>query len=158
FQCVIFPSDELRILPYNRAVKDLNHHSPEEFLKEVQVEFEIISDADPRPSKRNHFSMYLNGRWYGLKLRREVTQRIKVTDRLDVSILQDELLSPILGVQDVRTDKRIDFIGGVRGSQELERLVDSGAFTVAFSLCPTTIEELIEVSDAGEIMPPKSTW
>jgi uncharacterized protein (DUF1015 family) len=158
FQCVIFPSDELRILPYNRAVKDLNHYSPEDFLKEVGAEFEITPDADPRPTKRNHFSMYINGRWYGLKLKGEVTKRIKMADRLDVSALQNELLAPILGIQDVRTDKRIDFIGGVRGTQELERLVDSGRFAVAFSLYPTTIDELIEVSDAGEIMPPKSTW
>ncbi len=158
FQCVLFPSDELHILPYNRAVKDLNLYSPEDFLKEVEAEFEITPDADPRPTKRNHFSMYLNGRWHGLKLRKEATQRIKVTDRLDVSVLQDELLAPILGIQDVRTDKRIDFIGGVRGTQELERLVDSGAFAVAFSLYPTTIDDLMEISDAGEIMPPKSTW
>jgi uncharacterized protein (DUF1015 family) len=158
FQCVIFPSNELRILSYNRAVKDLNHYSPEDFLKEVGSEFEITTDADPRPTKRNHFSMYLNGRWYGLKLRSEVTKRFKVADRLDASVLQNELLTPILGIQDVRTDKRIDFIGGVRGTQELERLVDSGRFAVAFSLHPTTLDELMEISDAGEIMPPKSTW
>src|SRR5262249_19758443 len=137
FQCVIFPSDELHILPYNRVVKDLNHYSPEDFLKEVGAEFEITPDADPRPTRRTHFSMYLNGRWYGLKLKGEVTKRIKIADRLDVSALQNELLAPILGIQDVRTDKRIDFIGGVRGTQELERLVDSGRFAVAFSLYPT---------------------
>jgi uncharacterized protein (DUF1015 family) len=158
FQCVIFPSDELRILSYNRVVEDLNHYSPEDFLKEVESEFEITPDADPRPTKRNHFSMYLNGRWYGLKLKAAVTKRIKVADRLEVSVLQNELLTPILGIQDVRTDKRIDFIGGVRGTQELERLVDSGRFAVAFSLYPTTLDELMEISDAGEIMPPKSTW
>lgn len=158
FQCVLFPSDELRILAYNRVVKGLNNYSPEEFLKAIEVRFEITLDADPRPNKRNHFSMYLGGRWYGLKLRSDVTQRIKVTDRLDVSVLQNELLAPILGVQDVRTDKRIDFIGGIRGPQELERLVNSGEFSVAFSLYPTTLDELMEISDAGEIMPPKSTW
>jgi uncharacterized protein (DUF1015 family) len=158
FQCVIFSSDELHILPYNRVVKDLNHYSREDFLKEVESAFEITPDADPRPAKRNNFSMYLNGRWYGLKLKGEVTRRIKMSDRLDVSALQNEMLAPILGIQDVRTDKRIDFIGGVRGTQELERLVDSGRFAVAFSLYPTTIDELMEISDAGEIMPPKSTW
>jgi uncharacterized protein (DUF1015 family) len=158
FQCVIFPSDELHILPYNRVVKDLNHYSPEDFLKEVGAEFVITPDADPRPTRRTHFSMYLNGRWYGLKLKGEVTKRIKIADRLDVSALQNELLAPILGIQDVRTDKRIDFIGGVRGTQELERLVNSGRFAVAFSLYPTTLDELMEISDAGEIMPPKSTW
>jgi uncharacterized protein (DUF1015 family) len=158
FQCVIFSSDELHILPYNRVVKDLNHYSREDFLKEVESTFEITPDADPRPAKRNNFSMYLNGRWYGLKLKGEVTRRIKMSDRLDVSALQNEMLAPILGIQDVRTDKRIDFIGGVRGTKELERLVDSGRFAVAFSLYPTTIDELMEISDAGEIMPPKSTW
>jgi uncharacterized protein (DUF1015 family) len=158
FQCVIFSSDELHILPYNRVVKDLNHYSREDFLKEVESAFEITPDADPRPAKRNNFSMYLNGRWYGLKLKGEVTRRIKMSDRLDVSALQNEMLAPILGIQDVRTDKRIDFIGGVRGTKELERLVDSGRFAVAFSLYPTTIDELMEISDAGEIMPPKSTW
>jgi uncharacterized protein (DUF1015 family) len=158
FQCVIFSSDDLHILPYNRVVKDLNHYSREDFLKEVESAFEITPDADPRPAKRNNFSMYLNGRWYGLKLKGEVTRRIKMSDRLDVSALQNEMLAPILGIQDVRTDKRIDFIGGVRGTQELERLVNSGRFAVAFSLYPTTIDELMEISDAGEIMPPKSTW
>jgi uncharacterized protein (DUF1015 family) len=158
FQCVIFPSDELRILSYNRVVKDLNHYSPEDFLKEVAAEFEVTPDADPRPAKRNRFAMYLRGRWYGLKLKGEVTRRFKVADRLDVSVLQNELLTPILGIQDVRTDKRIDFIGGIRGTLELERLVDSGRFAVAFSLYPTTLDELMEISDEGEIMPPKSTW
>jgi uncharacterized protein (DUF1015 family) len=158
FQCVIFPSDELRILAYNRVIKDLNHYSPEDFLKEVEAEFEVTPDADPRPAKRTLFSMYLNGRWYGLKLKGVVTKRIKMADRLDVSVLQEELLTPILGIQDVRTDKRIEFIGGIRGTQELERLVDSGRFAVAFSLYPTTLDELMEISDAGEIMPPKSTW
>ncbi len=158
FQCVLFPADELRILPYNRAVKGLNNYSPEEFLKHVEVEFEITPDADPRPTQRNTFAMYFGGRWYGLKLRKEATQRIKVADRLDVSILQDELLSPILGIHDIRTDKRIEFVGGIRGTQELERLVNSGEFSVAFSLYPTTLDELMEISDAGEIMPPKSTW
>jgi uncharacterized protein (DUF1015 family) len=102
--------------------------------------------------------MYLNGRWYGLKLRSDVTKRLRVIDRLDVSVLQDLLLAPVLGVQDLRADKRIDFIGGGRGTEELERLVNSGRFAVAFSLHPTTVDDLMEISDAGEIMPPKSTW
>ena len=158
FQCVIFPSDQLHILPYNRVVKDLNHYSPEDFLKEVETEFEVIPDADPRPTKRNNFSMYLKGRWYGLRPSKDVTQRIKAPERLDVSVLQNEVLTPILGIQDVRTDKRIEFVSGVRGTQELERLVNSGRFAVAFSLYPTTLDDLMDVSDAGEIMPPKSTW
>src|SRR5262249_52893401 len=126
--------------------------------REVEGEFEVTPDADPRPTQRNQFAMYLNGRWYGLKLRKEATQRIKVADRLDVSVLQNDLLAPILGIQDMRNDKRIDFIGGIRGTQELERLANSGQFAVAFSLYPTTLDDLMEISDAGEIMPPKSTW
>jgi len=102
--------------------------------------------------------MYLKGRWYGLRPSKDVTQRIKAPERLDVSVLQNEVLTPILGIQDVRTDKRIEFVSGVRGTQELERLVNSGRFAVAFSLYPTTLDDLMDVSDAGEIMPPKSTW
>ncbi|HQR33676.1 MAG TPA: DUF1015 family protein [Blastocatellia bacterium] len=158
FQCVLFPSDQVRILAYNRAVKDLNGYSPEDFLKEVEREFEIRLDVDPIPRKHNRFAMYLGGHWYGLKLKNDVTKRFKVTDRLDVSVLQDLLLAPVLGVQDPRTDKRIEFVGGIRGTRELERLVDSGKFAVAFSMYPTSLDELMEISDAGEIMPPKSTW
>lgn len=158
FQCVLFPSDQVRILAYNRAVKDLNGYSPEDFLKEVEREFEVRPDVDPVPRKHNRFAMYLGGRWYGLKLRSDVTKRFKVTDRLDVSVLQDLLLAPVLGVQDPRIDKRIEFVGGIRGARELERLVNSGKFVVAFSMYPTSLDELMEISDAGEIMPPKSTW
>lgn len=158
FQCVLFPSDQLRILAYNRVVKDLNNYSPEEFLKEVEREFEVRENVEPVPRKHNRFAMYLGGRWYGLKLRSDVTKRFKATDRLDVSVLQDLLLAPVLGIQDVRTDKRIDFVGGIRGALELERLVNDGKAAVAFSLYPTSLDELMEISDAGEIMPPKSTW
>jgi uncharacterized protein (DUF1015 family) len=158
FQAVLFPADQLHILPYNRAVKDLNQCTPREFLTEVSREFEIIENADPRPRKRGIFSMYLDGRWYGLEVKDEVTRRLKVIDRLDASVLQDQLLAPILGVQDPRTDKRIDFIGGIRGTLELERLVDEGNAAVAFALYPVTVDDLMEISDAGEIMPPKSTW
>ena len=158
FQCVIFPDDQLRILPYNRVVKDLNGHWPEEFLQALQFSFQVTEGATPAPTERGHFSMYLSGKWYGLKLKPEATQPLSVIDRLDVSILQDRLLSPLLGITDPRTDKRIDFIGGIRGTAELERLVDSGQAAVAFSMYPTTLEELMAVSDANEIMPPKSTW
>ncbi len=158
FQCVLFPSDQVRILAYNRAVKDLNGYSPDDFLKEVEREFEVRMDVDPIPRKHNRFAMYLDGRWYGLKLKSDVTRRFKPTDRLDVSVLQDLLLAPVLGVQDPRTDKRIDFVGGIRGARELERLVNEGKAAVAFSMFPTSLDELMEISDAGEIMPPKSTW
>ncbi len=158
FQGVLFQADQLRILPYNRAVKDLNQQTLEEFLAEVRRDFEVTEDADPTPKKRGHFAMYLNEKWYGLRLRTDVTKRIRAIDRLDASILQDLLLSRVLGIQDPRTDKRIDFIGGIRGTQELEHLVNTGKAAVAFSLYPVSLDELMEISDAGEIMPPKSTW
>jgi uncharacterized protein (DUF1015 family) len=158
FQCVLFPSDQVHILPYNRIIKDLNHHTLEDFLSEVHREFVLTEKARPQPDKRGTFSMYVDGRWYGLELKGDVTRRIKVADRLDVSVLQNHLLAPVLGIQDQRTDKRIDFIGGIRGTDELEQLVDRGAAAVAFSLYPVTVEDLMMISDAGEIMPPKSTW
>jgi uncharacterized protein (DUF1015 family) len=136
----------------------LNRYSPEEFLDEVRREFEVAENASPVPQAKGSYSMYLDGKWYGLTLRKDVTKRLRVIDRLDVSILQDELLGPVLGVQDPRTDKRIDFVGGIRGTEELKRLVNEGKAAVAFSLYPVTIDELMEISDAGEIMPPKSTW
>jgi uncharacterized protein (DUF1015 family) len=158
FQCVLFPSDQVHILPYHRAVRDLNRCTTDEFLREVQREFEVSENAAPAPRERGHFSMYLAGRWYGLRLKDEVTRRISLVDRLDVSILQEKLLAPVLAIQDPRTDKRIEFIGGSRGTEELERLVDEGRAAVAFSLYPTTVEDLMAVADAHEIMPPKSTW
>ncbi|HKX31272.1 MAG TPA: DUF1015 family protein [Blastocatellia bacterium] len=158
FQCVIFPADQLRILPYNRVVKDLNLRTSEEFLSEVKRGFEVSENADPSPNQRGAISMYLNRRWYGLRVKSELSHRPKIIDRLDVSLLQDLLLAPTLGIQDLRTDKRIEFIGGIRGPQELEKLVNQDQAAVAFSLYPASIEELIEVSDANEIMPPKSTW
>jgi uncharacterized protein (DUF1015 family) len=158
FQCVLFPADQVHILPYNRVIKDLNHHTPEEFLSEVRREFELIQDAGPQPEKRGSFSMYLDGRWYRLEVKGDVTKRLKVADRLDVSVLQNQLLAPVLGIQDQRTDKRIDFIGGIRGTDELVRLVNQGSAAVAFSLYPVTVDDLMMISDAGEIMPPKSTW
>ncbi|MEP7271597.1 MAG: DUF1015 family protein [Acidobacteriota bacterium] len=158
FQCVLFPADEVRILPYNRTIKSLNGMSPEEFLTRVEVEFEITSDADPTPPARGLMSLYINGRWFGLRLRKEVTKPIRIIDGLDVSILQDKLLAPTLEIEDLRTDQRIDFVGGIRGTEELERLVNNGTAVAAFSLFPTTVEDLMQISDAGEIMPPKSTW
>jgi uncharacterized protein (DUF1015 family) len=158
FQCVIFPDDQLRILPYNRAVKDLNGHTPETFLQALQYSFQITENAAPAPTERGHFSMYLGSQWYDLKLKPEATQPLTVIDRLDVSILQDRLLAPILGITDPRTDKRIEFIGGSRGTEELERLVNEDSAAVAFSMYPTTLDELMAVADANEIMPPKSTW
>jgi uncharacterized protein (DUF1015 family) len=156
---VLFPAEQLRILPYNRTVRDLNGLSSEEFLAEVGKKFNVSEGARPAPASRGNWSMYLDGRWYGLTLRDAgAAQTDDPVASLDVSILQENLLDPILGIKDVRTDKRIDFVGGIRGTDELERLVGEGRAAVAFSLSPTTIDDLLNVSDAGSIMPPKSTW
>ena len=158
FLTVIFPHDQLQILPYNRVIKDLNGLSKEEFLARVSQVFEITNQANPAPTQRSTWSMYLDGEWYGLFLKDNAARPGGAVASLDVAILQDQLLDPILGIKDVRTDKRIDFVGGLRGTKELERLVNEGKAAVAFSLFPTTVEDLLRVSDAGEIMPPKSTW
>jgi uncharacterized protein (DUF1015 family) len=158
FQCVLFPSDQVRILPYNRLVKDLNHLTPDEFINRLGHEFDISENGNPSPSQRGQFSLYLDGRWYTLTLKREVTRPLKIIDRLDVSILQDRLISPILGIHDLRSDKRIDFIGGSRGPEGLKKLVDEGKGEVAFSLYPLSLDELMQVSDENQILPPKSTW
>jgi len=158
FQCVLFPDNQLRILPYNRIVRDLNGLSQAEFLDRVRESFVISETAAPSPQARGQWSLYLDGRWYGLALRADAKKTSGVVESLDVSVLQESLLDPILGIKDVRTDKRIDFVGGIRGTQELEKLVNDGQAAVAFSLYPTSIEDLLRVSDAGEIMPPKSTW
>jgi uncharacterized protein (DUF1015 family) len=158
FQCVIFPDNQLQILPYNRIVRDLNGMSSDEFLTRVREQFTISDGGSPAPSARGNWSMYLDGRWYGLQLRDDSSRPAGAVESLDVSILQDRVLDPILGIKDVRTDKRIDFVGGIRGTAELEKLVNDGKAAVAFSMYPTTIDDLLRVSDAGEIMPPKSTW
>ena len=158
FQCVLFPDNQLRILPYNRIVRDLNGLSAADFLAAVRERFAVTENAPPSPVGRGQWGMYLGGQWYGLELPKSTGQPGGVVKSLDVSILQDRLLDPILGIKDVRTDKRIDFVGGIRGTAELEKLVSEGKGSVAFSLYPTTIDDLLKVSDAGEIMPPKSTW
>lgn len=158
FQCVLFPDKQLQILPYNRIVRDLNGLSQDDFLARVRESFIITENASASPKERGRWSMYLGGRWYGLTMPGDAARPSGVVDSLDVSILQNRLLDPILGVKDIRTDKRVDFVGGIRGTEELEKLVNEGKAAVAFSLYPTTIEDLLRVSDAGEIMPPKSTW
>jgi len=158
FLTVIFPDSQLQILAYNRVVKDLNGLSKEDFLAAVRRQFTITEDAPPAPEKRGRWRMYLDGKWYGLEMSPDTTLPTGNVAALDVSVLQDRLLDPILGIQDIRRDKRIDFVGGLRGTKELERLVNEGNAAVAFSLYPTTVEELLMVSDASEIMPPKSTW
>ncbi|HYX30061.1 MAG TPA: DUF1015 family protein [Pyrinomonadaceae bacterium] len=158
FQCVLFPDNQLRILPYNRVAKDLNGMSPDEFLTRLRKSFEVTENARASPPARGHWSMYLDGSWYGLTLRNDVVLPAGAVESLDVSVLQDRLLDPILGIKDVRTDKRIDFVGGIRGTQELKTLVDEGKAAAAFSMFATSIDDLLKVSEASEIMPPKSTW
>jgi uncharacterized protein (DUF1015 family) len=162
FLAVVFPDEQMQILPYHRVVKDLNGRTPEEFLDDVRGRFLVTEDANPKgPGKPAHWHMYLAGRWYGLTLKRHTADTARLDDpttTLDVSLLQDNLLAPVLAVTDPRTDKRIDFVGGIRGTQELERLVNEGKAAVAFALYPTSIEDLLRVSDAGGVMPPKSTW
>jgi uncharacterized protein (DUF1015 family) len=136
----------------------LNGLSLNDFLGRLRESFSVTENAPPAPAEPARWSMYLDGRWWGLALPDDANKPSGVVESLDVSILQDRLLEPILGIKDVRSDKRIDFIGGIRGPEELERLVQEGQAAVAFSLYPTTIEDLLRVSDAGDIMPPKSTW
>jgi uncharacterized protein (DUF1015 family) len=158
FLTVIFPDAQMQILAYNRTVQDLNGLTQEQFLDEIKGQFTVSENASPEPPDRGNWSMYLDGKWYGLQLSPATTQPSGIVSSLDVSVLQDRLLDPILGIKDVRTDKRVDFIGGLRGTRELERLVNEGKAAVAFSMFPTTVSELLMVSDANEIMPPKSTW
>jgi uncharacterized protein (DUF1015 family) len=160
FLAVIFPSDQMQILPYNRIVRDLNGMTPDEFLAALSQKFQVAENSSAATPARGEWRMYLRQRWYNLTLREEARtqQSDDPTATLDVSVLQDNLLDPILGIKDVRTDKRIDFVGGIRGTAELEKLVNEGRAAVAFSLSPTTIEDLLTVSDANGIMPPKSTW
>jgi uncharacterized protein (DUF1015 family) len=155
---VIFPDTQVQILAYNRTVQDLNGLSKAEFLDAIKGQFTVAENVPPEPDQRGKWSMYLDGKWYGLQLAPDATLPVGTVAMLDVSVLQDRLLDPILGISDIRTDKRVDFIGGLRGTKELERLVNDGKAAVAFSLYPTTVAELLMVSDANEIMPPKSTW
>ncbi|RPI55744.1 MAG: DUF1015 domain-containing protein [Acidobacteria bacterium] len=157
FLAVAFPADQLQILPYNRVVRDLNGMTPTHFLGRVAQRFAMKSGC-PEPFQKGEVSMYVAGQWYTVDLESGGTAGASVIDRLDGNLLQDGLLSPILGIRDVRTDARIDFVGGVKGTRTLEQLVDSGRMAVAFSMYPVSIVELMDVSDAGEIMPPKSTW
>jgi uncharacterized protein (DUF1015 family) len=158
FLAVMFPDEQLRILAYNRTVKDLNGLTKDEFLASVRGSFTVTESAPATPAEPKSWSMYLDGQWYGLSLPAGDAVASGIVASLDVSILQERLLDSILGIKDIRTDKRIDFVGGIRGTSELERLVNEGEAAVAFSLFPTTVEDLLKVSDAGEIMPPKSTW
>jgi uncharacterized protein (DUF1015 family) len=155
----LFPHNQLKIMSYNRAVTDLNGLDEAEFLRQVRGQF-LVSDnfTLKSPARCHEIGMYLRDRWYKLTAKDNSYDKDDPIKILDVLILQENLLKPVLGIQNPRMDKRIDYIGGIRGVQELERLVDSGEFAVAFSLYPTSMEQLIAVSDAGKVMPPKSTW
>jgi uncharacterized protein (DUF1015 family) len=160
FLSVLFPDNQLYIMDYNRVVKDLNGLSEKEFMDKVSEKFDIEpfnGEGQFKPSEKHTFGMYIDKKWYKMTVRKGTFNENDPVDRLDVSIMQNNLLNPILGIQDPRTDKRIDFIGGIRGLGELERRVNGG-MKVAFSMCPTTIDDLMAIADAGKVMPPKSTW
>ena len=158
---VLFPDDQLYIMDYNRVVTDLNGYSSEEFLDQIKAKFDVTiytKNEAYRPDDKHKFGMYLDKKWYILTAKADIVDDSDPVKCLDVSILQRELLTPILGINDPRTDDRIDFIGGIRGLNELEKRVNSGEMKVAFSMYPTTMNQLMDIADAGEIMPPKSTW
>jgi uncharacterized protein (DUF1015 family) len=153
---VAFPHDQVQILPYNRIVKDLAGLTPDAFLQAVRERFEVVA-GPATPAGPGAISMYAQGRWCTIRPR-VPPDASDAIGALDVSVLQDRLLEPVLKIADVRTDKRIDFVGGARGTEELEKLVDTGRAAAAFSLYPVSVASLMDVSDAGAIMPPKSTW
>ena len=156
FLAVLFPASQLQILPYNRAVKDLHGHTKDTLLEAVSRVFTLRHGGTPSPARPGEIRMYLDGVWYDLSWR--PAPDADPISQLDVSALQDRVLAPLLGIDDPRTSKRIDFIGGIRGPGELVKLVDSGKAAVAFSMYPTTVEQLMAIADANQIMPPKSTW
>lgn len=161
FLAVFFPHDQLQILDYNRVVKDLNDLTDDEFIDKIREKF-VLGPACcaecAKPSAPNHFAMYLNRHWHILIAKHGTFNADDPVESLDVSILQNNLLTPVLGIGDPRKDERIDFVGGIRGLAELEKRVDSGEMAVAFALCPTSIAQLMAIADAGKLMPPKSTW
>ena len=156
FLAVAFPDNQTQVLPYNRTVKDLAGLTPEAFMGAVNAAFDVREGGPATPAKKGDCAMFFGGKWYTLDIGAKAGA--DVISRLDVSILQDRLLDPVLKITDVRTDKRIDFVGGIRGTAELEKLVTSGKAAVAFSMFPVSVGDLMGIADAGEIMPPKSTW
>jgi uncharacterized protein (DUF1015 family) len=159
FLTTLFPADQLQILDYNRVVKDLNDQDPEELISSLHDDFDVtlIGEEAYRPERLHDFGMYLNKKWYKLTAREDSYTNDPI-GVLDVTILSQNVLAKLFGIKDQRTDKRIDFVGGIRGLQELEKRVDSGEMAVAFSLYPVSIQQLFDIADSGEVMPPKSTW
>jgi uncharacterized protein (DUF1015 family) len=159
FLAVIFPHNQMQILPYNRVLKDLNGWTPEQLLEIFQTTFAFDPDSGiSAPTDKHQLGFYLRGKWHSMIFKKKFTGVDDPVERLDVTLLQKQVLSPIFGIDDPRTSKRIHFVGGIRGTAELEKLVDGGEFVCAFSMFPTSIEDLMTVADTGEIMPPKSTW
>lgn len=156
FLCVLFPASELTVLPYNRLVLDLNGLTPAALLERARGLFRVTSGAAPAPATPRSVSMYLEGAWHALSWDDDASA--DPVSRLDVSVLQDRFLRPVLGIDDPRTSQRIEFVGGIRGTDALQKAVDSGRAAVAFSMHPVTVDQLMAISDAGQIMPPKSTW
>lgn len=157
FLSVLFPSDHLAIMDYNRLVKDLNGMSAGELIKRIEEKFVVTGKSKSKPAALHEIDMYLEGSWYQLKPKHGVFTNDPI-GVLDITILQDNVLNPLLGIKDPRTDKRIDFVGGIRGLDELERRVNNGEMKVAFALYPVSIQQLIDIADSGQVMPPKSTW
>lgn len=158
FMAVLFPAEQLKILPYNRVVFELNNLTSESFLEKVKANFTIEDSETSTPKETGKIGMYLDKKWYMITPNQNVVPGKAAGDKLDVSILQDFLLVPVLGILDQRTDTNIDFIGGIRGTEELEKLVNAGVAKVAFSMFPVSVNDLITISEVGETMPPKSTW
>ncbi len=159
FLTVAFSHDQMKIFDYNRVIRDLNGLSEEAFLEKVRANFTVTpASGQVKPDKPTRFGMYLGGKWYQLDIRPDLVPKNDPVAQLDVSLLQDQLITPVLGISDPRRDKRIDFVGGIRGLGELEKRVNSGEMKVAFALHPTRLDQLMAVADAGEVMPPKSTW
>ena len=159
FLSVIFPARQMRIMDYNRVVRDLNGHSVDDVLKAVGKSCNITpASGQATPKRTGTFGMYLDGRWFNVEFKPEVIPSKDPVRSLDVSVLSEQVLGPILGIADLRRDTRIDFVGGIRGLAELERRVNSGEMAIAFAMHPTQMTQLMSVADAGEVMPPKSTW
>ncbi len=158
FLAVIFPHNQMQILPYNRVLKDLNGLTPEQLQQKLAAVFDINPGGSPKPARKHELAFYFNGQWSTLTFKPQFTATSDPIERLDVTILQKQVLAPVFGIDDPRTSKRINFVGGIRGTAELEKLVNSGEYACAFSMFPTSIEDLMEIADAGGIMPPKSTW
>jgi uncharacterized protein (DUF1015 family) len=158
FLSVIFPHNQMQILPYNRVLKDLNGLSPEQLLEKLDGVFVIKSPGEPVPARKHELGLYLQGQWRTLNFRPRFAATSDPIEKLDVTLLQKYVLDPIFGIGDPRTSTRINFVGGIRGTAELEKLVNGGAYVCAFSMFPTSIEDLMTIADAGGIMPPKSTW